>query len=216
MASIQTERDTALSTYALRLKNHLKECDYSDSSLNVKIAYNQISDEIDTLISRLEDIPVIIIGRSSQIKIDGTLGMINRDTKDRFYAKPDNGGGAIELRGYYFTTINKIQIAVVARTQSENIKIAVEVLRFNNEYYRTYFDVLLKNGETRYRCSNASFIELMDVREKEFSTSTNKDIALEITAVEYDVKERNMRLGEEDNVNYQMITEVCDKYDYRN
>jgi len=196
----KNQRDTALSTYANRLKEYLQGC---NDNVNVSIAYTSVGDEVDRLVSRLGDIPVVVIGRSNQVRLDGSLGNIDRDRIEFVHAKPVDGSATIKVYGRYFVTYNEWQFVVIARNQSDNMAIATNVLVFNNEFYRTYYDSLLeKTDGSKYRVKEIAFIQLKEVREKEFSPSTDTEVALSISATEYEVKEQQFRLVESDVYKY--------------
>jgi len=192
---MKTQRDTALSTYANRLLEYLKMC---NPNITLSIAYNGVGDEVDRLISTLDEIPTVVIGRGTQVQYDGTLGLLDRERLESISAKPDDGSPTINLIGRYFIIKNSWQFVVIARNQSDNMEIATHILKFNNRFYRTYYDVALKDKDgVKYRCKSVGFIQLLDVLEKEFSPSTNQEIALVITACEYDVKEQNFSLSDD-------------------
>ena len=197
---LKNQRDTALSTYANRLKEYLAGCNHN---IEVMVAYDTVGDEVDSIISRLGDLPIVVIGRSNQVRLDGSLGNIDRDRIEFVHAKPTDGSSPIKVYGRYFVTYAQWQFVVIARNQSDNMDIATNVLVFNNEFYRTYYDALLVDtANEKYRVKDIAFIELKEVREKEFSPSTDKEIALSISATEYEVKEQQFRLVDESIYKY--------------
>jgi hypothetical protein len=202
-ANLKTNRDTALSTYVNRLKEYILGC---NETVNIKVAYNSVGDEVDEVIPTIEDIPTVIVGRSNVIKLDNSLGMIERERLEMVNLKPSDGSDTIKTTGRFIVMVGQIQIVVITRTQILNSIIASLVLDFNNRFYRTYYDVLFEREDVRYRVKELAFIQLLETREKEFSSSTQRDIALSISACEYEMKEQLFRLDDNSFIEF---SEAC-------
>ena len=201
--NLKTNRDTVLSTYVNRLKEYIIGC---NETVNIKVAYNTVGDEVDEVVPTIEDIPTVIVGRSNAIKLDNSLGMIERERLEMVNLKPNDGSDTIKTTGRFIVMVGQIQIVVITRTQILNSIIASLILDFNNRFYRTYYDVLFEREDVRYRVKELAFIQLLETREKEFSSSTQRDIALSISACEYEMKEQLFRL---DDTSFKEFSEVC-------
>jgi len=182
---MKTNRDNALSTLAL----NIEEC----VGIETRITYFKLGDEVDRLIQTLDKIPLILIGRGDKVRLDRENGHIANELIESF-ALPNDGGNGLVLSGTYTNTIAEIQIVVITRSQFENMEITTKILKHLNKRPRLHYDVVLND---KYVIKKGAYIHLMDTEEKEFSSSTNQEIALVITACEYEMKEQNFNLSKE-------------------
>ena len=181
--SMKTNRDTALSTLAKRVE----KC----TGVETRIAYKRIGDEVESLIESLDIIPIVLIGRGDNVQLDSTNGWITNNVVETI-AIPNNGDNGTLVSGTYTNTISEIQIVIISRSQVENMEIATKVLHHLYNNPKINYDVLL---EPNHRIVKGAYMKLMDADEKEFSSSTNQDIPLVLTACEYQIKEQNFNLS---------------------
>ena len=204
--------DTALSTYALRLEKAIRGTFPLFEEINlckakyevVKVAYYGIRGEIESILQKIEDIPIVIVGRDASVRIKDS-GLLHRERKEGVTLTPLDGGERVSLRGEYRMRIGIIQIIVIARDSETASQIALRILDFNSKFPRTKFDVLFQHKGNKHNLKDFANFQLKDTRESEFSESEGREKALVILATEYQYEEQRILLH---GTEYQEIKEV--------
>lgn len=211
-------RDTNLSELAIRLNEYLKKntLQVNEETANlcdkrewfVFITNNPLNEEIEKVIKKIEFVPCVILWRSPEIGGD-FKGLIQRELRERVVLTPLDGGVTETLEGRSWFTVGELQIVVIARQKATNIEIGDAILRFFTDYARTKSRVLYEHKGVCYTTNQLIYIELVETWKKKFSSSIDTDIALAITGLDIDYKEKNIRLESEEFKLFSTNKKVC-------